>query len=307
MSSVDPIITGCWQLSSGHHGPLDEEETQRALANHVSLGMGTLDCGDIYTGVEARIGRFTVSEHCPPGIRARLRIHTKFVPDLDRLESVDVRYVEATLRRSIRRLRLPAGQPLDLVQFHWWALGRGNLVQVAQHLGSLADPCGPAGEQLLLQVGLTNFDTATTRAILDAGVKVASTQIQFSLLDRRALHSGLLALCKERGVSVLCYGALAGGLLSERWLGAEEPEAWSSPMTAETRSLTKYFLVARDFGPWQLVQTLLSTLDAVAKHIGGGTTIAQVSITITFHHFDARCMMLLSCRHYHAFETDMQD
>jgi hypothetical protein len=52
---------------------------------------------------------------------------------------------------------------------------------------------------------------------------------------------------------------------------------------------------------------LLSTLDAVAKHIGGGTTIAQVSITITFHHFDARCMMLLSCRHYHAFETDMQD
>ena len=38
------------------------------------------------------------------------------------------------------------------------------------------------------------------------------------------------ALCQARGVKLLTYGVLAGGFLSERWLGAAEPAAvadWS--------------------------------------------------------------------------------
>ena len=63
--------------------------------------------------------------------------------------------------------------------------------------------------------------------------------------DRRALNSGLLALCEEHSVAVLCYGAVAGGLLSDRWIGAPEPAEWSTPIDATTRSLTKYILIAR--------------------------------------------------------------
>jgi len=44
---------------------------------------------------------------------------------------------------------------------------------------------------------------------------------------------------------VLCYGAVAGGLLSDRWIGAPEPAEWSTPIDATTRSLTKYILIAR--------------------------------------------------------------
>lgn len=44
-------------------------------------------------------------------------------------------------------------------------------------------------------------------------------QVQFSLLDRRALGpNGMLQLCKERGMKLLCYGVLGGGLLSDRHL-----------------------------------------------------------------------------------------
>ena len=49
-----------------------------------------------------------------------------------------------------------------------------------------------------------------------------SHQVQLSLLDRRPLGA-MAALCRERGVSLLCYGALAGGFFHERWLGAAEP------------------------------------------------------------------------------------
>ena len=43
-------------------------------------------------------------------------------------------------------------------------------------------------------------------------------------------------LCARTGMQLLCYGTLAGGLLSERWLGAPEPG--SDRLT--TRSLVKY-------------------------------------------------------------------
>ena len=46
-------------------------------------------------------------------------------------------------------------------------------------------------------------------------------QVQFSLLDRRPLGpNGMLQLCKERGLKLLCYGVVGGGLLSDRYLAA---------------------------------------------------------------------------------------
>ena len=44
-------------------------------------------------------------------------------------------------------------------------------------------------------------------------------QAQFSLLDRRPLGpNGMLQLCKERGLKLLCYGVVGGGLLTDRYL-----------------------------------------------------------------------------------------
>lgn len=51
-------------------------------------------------------------------------------------------------------------------------------------------------------------------------------QVQFSLLDRRPNGpNGMLQLCKERGIRLLCYGVVAGGLLTDRYL-----EKGSSPL-----------------------------------------------------------------------------
>ena len=49
-------------------------------------------------------------------------------------------------------------------------------------------------------------------------------QVQYSLLDRRPLHSGLVTLCEQHGVKILAYGVLAGGFLSDAWLGAPCPK-----------------------------------------------------------------------------------
>ena len=51
------------------------------------------------------------------------------------------------------------------------------------------------------------------------GIPIATNQVSFSLLDRRAAEE-MSAFCLENGVRLLAYGTLGGGFLSERWLGA---------------------------------------------------------------------------------------
>jgi aryl-alcohol dehydrogenase-like predicted oxidoreductase len=80
----------------------------------------------------------------------------------------------------------------------------------------------------------------------------------------------MAAAAREHGVSLLCYGTVAGGFLGDRWLGQPEPKA-----ALENRSLVKYKLIIEDFGGWELFQALLRALRGIAdRH---GTDIATVA------------------------------
>jgi len=103
---------------------------------------------------------------------------------------------------------------LDLLQFHAWSYADPSYLDVLFELQELRR------RGLILHLGLTNVDAAHLKLILDSGIEVVSSQVSFSLLDRRARDGGLLEVCRERGVSLLAYGTLAGGFLSDRWPGA---------------------------------------------------------------------------------------
>ena len=84
-------------------------------------------------------------------------------------------------------------------------------------------------------IGVTNFDTAHLRVARATGIRLVSNQVSGSLLDRRFTQR-LGPYCAEQGVGLLCYGTVLGGFLTERWLGAPEPD-WQ---TLETWSQMKY-------------------------------------------------------------------
>jgi aryl-alcohol dehydrogenase-like predicted oxidoreductase len=151
-------------------------------------------------------------------------------------------------------------EQLDLVQFHWWNYDVPGAAETALMLKELKD------EGKIRLIGGTNFDTPHTRALLDAGVPLASMQVQYSLLDARPEH-GLTALSADRGVKLLCYGTLAGGLIAERWLGLPEPQGPFS-----NRSHVKYKLIIDDFGGWDLFQELLATLREIGRKHGVALT-----------------------------------
>ena len=249
---IPRLIRGGWQLA-GDHGEVDRERAIGDIAAFVDAGLDTVDGADIYTGVEALYGEFNARRRAAGG--APLQVHTKCVPDYDDLPRADAATIRRITERSLQRLRV---ERLDLVQLHWWNYAVPGCVEAAQALAGLRH------EGLIAHLGGTNFDTPHTLAMLDAGVPLVSMQVQYSLLDRRP--AALLAPMGQRhGLQLLCYGTLAGGFFSERWLGAPEPGAELS-----NRSLIKYKLVIDEFGGWAAFQSLLRALQVIAQRHGVG-------------------------------------
>ena len=263
--AISRIIRGGWQMAGGH-GAIDAATAVEDMIAFADGGIVTFDCADIYTGVEDLIGQFRMRYRDLRGAEAlrAVHVHTKCVPDLDLLPRIRKADVEAIIDQSLRRLRLDR---LDLVQFHWWDYDAPKWLDVAGWLSELRQ----AGK--IDNLGGTNFDTRHMTAIADAGVPLVSMQVQYSLLDRRP-EKAMLAQAASRGISLLCYGTVAGGFLSDRWLGAAEP---AEPL--ENRSLTKYKLIIDDAGGWDWFQALLRALRQVAdRHGSDVATVASAAM-----------------------------
>jgi aryl-alcohol dehydrogenase-like predicted oxidoreductase len=259
--SLARIIKGGWHLA-GDHGVIDPQQAIKDMALFVAAGITTFDCADIYTGVEQLIGDF---RRANPALASQVQVHTKFVPDLSDLASVDRRYVEKIIDRSLQRL---GTERLDLVQFHWWDYNVPRYVDTALELDRLRH----AGK--IAHIGVTNFDTQRLGELVSAGIPVVSHQVQYSLLDARPAVT-MVDFCRAHAIVLLCYGTVAGGFLSERWLGKDEPKR----ADVTNRSLIKYKLIIEDFGGWDLFQELLRVLGRIAtKHQADIASIASRAI-----------------------------
>lgn len=254
---ISRVAKGNWQLAARHGEPYDPDSAIEDMRRFVEAGINAFDCADHYVGVEDLIGLFR-RRH--PQLARELRISTKYTPDLELLPVLTRRHVEEAVDTSIRRLGV---ERLDLVQFHWWDYAIPGCTQALLWLQELQR----AGK--VAHIGTTNFDVAHLRSITEAGVRLLTHQLQYSLIDLRP-ERGMVQFCREQGIHLLCYGTVAGGFLSNRWLGAADP-----PQPYPNRSLVKYRLMVEEYGGWARFQDLLQQVDSIArKH---GTGIAAVA------------------------------
>ena len=259
---ISRVIRGGWQLAGGH-GTVDRDAAIDDLIASFDNGITTFDCADIYTGVEELIGAFRMKLAKLRGAEAAksVKVHTKLVPDLDILAHIQKSHIRANIENSLRNLQV---ERLDLVQLHWWDYAFDGVLDAFHWLDELRL------EGKVHFIGGTNFDTPHVQKIAATGVPLLSLQVQYSVLDHRP-ENGLVEACHAHDISLLCYGSVAGGFLSDRWLGVPEP---AEPL--ENRSLVKYKLIIDDFGGWALFQDLLKALRAVAnRHNTDIATIAS--------------------------------
>lgn len=251
---------GLWQVS-GAHGRIDPTAAIRSMFDHFDAGFTTFDLADHYGPAEDFIGEFRRQLVTQRGADSltNLQAFTKWVPRPGRMTRA---IVEQAIDRSRRRMGV---ETLDLLQFHWWDYADAGYLDALRHLADLQ------AEGRICHLALTNFDTEHMRIIRDAGIKIVSNQVQYSLIDQRP-EVQMVKFCQENGVTLLTYGTVCGGLLSERYLG--KPEPGRHELT--TASLQKYKQMIDAWGGWGLFQELLAVLAAVAQR--HKVSIANVAV-----------------------------
>lgn len=250
--AIPRMVNGMWQVA-GARGAARRDSGVRAMESYHMAGLVAWDMADIYGPAESWYGRFVAGGR--PGSVGL----TKMVPAPGPMPYGVVR---GMVERSAERMGVDS---IDLVQFHWWDYEDPRYLDAADALARLVR------EGRVRHLGLTNFDTERVRELVERGIPVVSNQVQYSVLDTRPRRS-MEPYCTGHGISLLCYGTLLGGLVSERYLGAPEP----GPDLLNTPSLQKYKRMVDAWGGWDTFQGLLGAIREVAERYS--TTMPCVAV-----------------------------
>lgn len=253
--SICRILNGMWQVSGGH-GQINPDSAILEMLEYHKDGFTTWDLADIYGPAESYIGEFR--KRLSPNELSKSQALTKFVPNPGPMTKSIVEYY---IDQSLHKMNTGS---LDLVQFHWWDYNNPSYLDALNHLSKLRD------EGKIKHLGLTNFDTQRIKIMIEKGFKLVSNQVQYSILDQRP-EKLMAPFCQKHGLSLLTYGTLLGGFLSEKYLNSPDPHR----ADLITSSLQKYYNMIDTWGGWKLFQELLHVLSQIAKK--HDSSIANVS------------------------------
>jgi aryl-alcohol dehydrogenase-like predicted oxidoreductase len=198
----------------GYDQSLTESTIRDAWEASIEAGVVLFDTAEVYGRGESEriIGRLLAAE---PTVRSRIVIATKFMPSPWKV-NVHGRLLAAA-RQSLERLGCGT---IDLYQIH-------GPISLRSH-DALAEALAAArAEGLVKAVGVSNYSAKETRSIDAAlrkrGLRLASNQIEFSLLRTMPRRVGLIDCCRELGVVPLAYSPIGQGRLTGKYTASNPP------------------------------------------------------------------------------------
>jgi aryl-alcohol dehydrogenase-like predicted oxidoreductase len=242
---------GTWGMG-GYDSSYSEATIRDAWDASIEAGVVLFDTAEIYGSGESEriIGRLLAAE---PSVREKVVIATKFMPSPHKLA------VTSALLSAARASRDRLGvESIDLYQIH-------GPISLRSH-GAMADALAAAhAEGLIRAVGVSNYSVRETRAIDAAlrkrGLRLASNQIEFSLLRTMPEKVGLLECCREMDVVPLAYSPIGQGRLTGKYTAANPPP--------KTRTFSNY--------PMASVDRIVEILRRIGE-AHGGRTPSQVAL-----------------------------
>src|ERR1700687_5942177 len=200
---VSALGLGCMGMSYAY-GPVDDEESLRVLRRYVELGGNFLDTAEIYGPYknEELLGRFL--REVP---RDRVIVATKFG---FRIGPGGVRSVDSSPENVLRAcdgsLKRLGIETIDLYYQH----RVDPKVPIEETVGAMAKLVS-AGKVRML--GLSEAGPETLRRAAKVH-PIAALQSEYSLWSRDPETNGVLAVCRELGITFVPYSPLGRGFLT---------------------------------------------------------------------------------------------
>ena len=208
---------GCWQWGErfywGYGQDYHDSDIRLAFDSSVAAGARFFDTAEIYGSgySETLLGEFlkTTTE--------QIKVATKFMPYPWRLRRGSLlRALRASLGRlGMNRVDLyQIHQPLPPVRIETWMEGMIEAYQAG----------------MIGAIGVSNYDRSQTQRAFDAltraGIPLASNQIEYSLLNRKAEKNGLIQHCQELGITIISYSPMAKGVLTGKYTPQNLPRGF---------------------------------------------------------------------------------
>ena len=199
---VSKIALGCWGFAGGSMwGPQDEADSIATIHTALETGINFFDNAPGYgNGYSEEVLGKALQGH-----RHEAIIATKIRP-----ANISIKSIEAACEQSLRRLRTDY---IDLLQPHW----PSRQVSAEETFQAFAQ-LRQAGK--IRAFGVSNYGVGDLSEILQHG-EVASDQLPYSLLFR-AIEYEVQPLCVQEKIGILCYSTLLHGLLSGKFVSADE-------------------------------------------------------------------------------------
>lgn len=208
--ALSRLVYGMWRL--GDSADTSAGHVQAKVEACLAQGITTMDQADIYGGytAEALLG---AALRASKGLRDRIEIVTKcgIVAPVGRHAAARMKYydtgaahIAASVETSLREM---ATDRIDLLLIH-----RPDPMMDHHQTGAALDALVAAGK--VRAVGVSNFRPWDFTLLQSAmTTRLATNQIELSLVAHHAFTNGDLAFLQERGIAPMAWSPLGGGSL----------------------------------------------------------------------------------------------
>jgi aryl-alcohol dehydrogenase-like predicted oxidoreductase len=241
---VSVVSLGTWVFGGDNWGKVDDKESIATIQKAIELGINLIDTAPVYGDGHAEeiLGKAIKGNRDKVFIATKCGLQKKertFIHDLSPSE------IRKELEQSLSRLNI---ERVDLYQCHWPD-------PTTPIEATLEEMLKMQSEGKISNIGVSNFDLP----LLEKALRVApvvSLQSHYSLLERSVEESHLLEFCKKKGVGVMTYGSLGGGILTGKY---------KNPPTFSKKDARRFFYPFYNEQEWRRYHGFVEAIRKIAR------------------------------------------